>query len=65
MKIPEEYTETEKKAYERGVLDERRRIYRENGLKGGKKRWEGVSLEDRMAHVKHMAESKKRKKQST
>ena len=69
MKIPEEYTETEGKAFKRGVLYERRRIYRENGRKGGKNRWEGVSLEDRVEHAMNMANirwaKKKEKKQIT
>lgn len=62
MKYPEEYNAQEKKAYERGWLDSKRAIYRENGSRGGKTRWEGVSLEDRVKYATSLVEARKRKK---
>ena len=61
MKYPEEYNAIEKKAYERGWLDSKRSIYRENGSRGGKTRWEGVSLEDRVKYATSLVEARKRK----
>jgi len=62
MKIPKEYTKQEREAYERGWLESRQSIYSENGVKGGRNRWEGVSLEERVKYAKMLVEARKGKR---
>lgn len=62
MKIPKEYTDPERKAYERGWLESRKSIYRENGIKGGRNRWEGVSLDERVKYANMLVEARKVKR---
>lgn len=62
MKIPKEYTDKERKAYERGWLESRQSIYSENGVKGGRSRWEGVPLEERVKYAKMLVEARNEKR---